>query len=97
VDLAPQRVEDLIVPLGPQFQITKHLNLVVLAQGANFFHGCFEFEALKVEMALQCVGDLIVPPGPQFQITKHLYLAILGEGAKSFCGSFDFKSPNIQI
>jgi hypothetical protein len=49
-------VGDLIIPLGPQFQITKHLNLAVLAQGAKFLNGCFEFEVLKVELALQHVG-----------------------------------------
>jgi hypothetical protein len=51
VELAPQRMGDLIIPLGPQFQITKHLNLAVLARGDKFFRGCFELEALKVEMA----------------------------------------------
>jgi hypothetical protein len=71
VELDPQRAGDLIVPLGPQFQITKHLYLAVLAQGAKMFCGCFEFEVLKVELDLQRVGDLIIPPRPRFQITKH--------------------------
>jgi hypothetical protein len=51
VELDTQRVGDLIIPPGPQFQITKRLNLTNLAQRANFFVGCFEFEALKVELA----------------------------------------------
>jgi hypothetical protein len=72
VELDPQRMGDLIIPLGPQFQITKHLNLAFLAKGAKFFCGCFEFEVLKVELIPQHVGDLIIPLGPQFQITKHL-------------------------
>jgi hypothetical protein len=71
----------LIIPLGPQFQITKHLNLAVLAQGAKFFCGCFEFEALKVELEPQRVGDLIIPPGPHFKITKYLNLADLAQRA----------------
>jgi hypothetical protein len=63
-ELDPQRAGDLIIPPWPQFQITKHLNLDVLAQRAKKFHGCFEFEAWKVELDPQRVGDLIVPPGP---------------------------------
>jgi hypothetical protein len=43
VELDPQRVDDLIIPLGPQFQITKHLNLAFLAQGAKFFVGVLNF------------------------------------------------------
>jgi hypothetical protein len=39
VKLDPQRAGDLIIPPGPQFQITKHLNLDVLAQRAKFFVG----------------------------------------------------------
>jgi hypothetical protein len=53
-----------MIPPGPQFQITKHLNLVVLFQIAKFFRGCFEFEILKVELDPQCMGDLIIPQGP---------------------------------
>jgi hypothetical protein len=41
---------DLIMPPGPRFQVTKHLNLAVLAQGAKLFCGSFEFEVLKVEL-----------------------------------------------
>jgi hypothetical protein len=65
-----------------QLQITKHLNLVVLAEEANFFCGCFEFEALKVELAPQYVGDLRIPLRARFQITKHLNLAVLVQGGK---------------
>jgi hypothetical protein len=50
VKLDPQCVGDLIVPLGHQFQITKHLNLAILAQRAKKIHGCFEIEVLKVEL-----------------------------------------------
>jgi hypothetical protein len=64
VKLDPQSVGDLIILPGPQFQIIKHLNLVVLLQRAKFFGGCFEFKVLKVELGPQCVGDLLVPPGP---------------------------------
>jgi hypothetical protein len=67
--LAPHCVGDLLIPLGPQFQITKHLNLVLLFKRAKFFLGCFEFEVLKVELDPKIVGDLIIPLGPQFQIT----------------------------
>jgi hypothetical protein len=77
VELDPQCVEDLIIPPGPRFQITKHINLVVLAQGANIFYGCFEFEALKVELDPQRVEDFIIPLGPRFQITKIINLAVL--------------------
>jgi hypothetical protein len=90
VELAPQLVGDLIIPLGPQFQITKHLNLAFLAKGAKFFGGCFEFVVLKVELAPQCIGELIIPLGPQFQITKHLYLVVLARVVKFFCGCFEF-------
>jgi hypothetical protein len=72
VELDPEYVGDLITLLGPPFQITEHLNLADLAQGAKFFCGCFEFEVLKVEFVPQHVEVLIIPPGPQFQITKHL-------------------------
>jgi hypothetical protein len=89
---------DLIVPPGTRFQITKHLNLEYLAQRTTFFCRCFEFEALKVEMALQCMGtDPIVPPGPRFQITKYLYLAILAKGANFFCGSFEFEVLKVEL
>jgi hypothetical protein len=91
VELDPQCVGDLIIPLGLQFQITRNLNLAIFVQGAKFFRGCFELEALKVEMAPQRVGDLIVPSRPRFQITKYLYLAILAKGAKLFCRSFEFE------
>jgi hypothetical protein len=56
VELDPHHVGDLIILPGPRFQITKHLNLVVLFQKAKFFHGCFEFDVLKVELDPQCVG-----------------------------------------
>jgi hypothetical protein len=97
VELALQRLGDLIIPLGPQFQITKHLSLAVLAQGAKKIRGCFEFEAFKVEIAYQRMRDLIVPSGPRFQITKHLYLAILAKGAKLFCGSFEFDVLKVEL
>jgi hypothetical protein len=64
VELDPQHMGDLIVPPGPRFQITKHLNLADLAQRAISFCGCFEFEVLKVELDPQRVGDLMVPLGP---------------------------------
>jgi hypothetical protein len=67
VELDPQHVGGLIVPSGPQFQFTKHLNLAILAQGAKFVSGCFEFEVLKVELDPQRVGELIVPLGPNFK------------------------------
>jgi hypothetical protein len=51
VELDPQRVGDLIIPLGPRFEITKHLNLASLARRAKFSREYFEFEALKVELA----------------------------------------------
>jgi hypothetical protein len=70
VELDPQRIGKLIVLPGPQFQITKHLNLAVFAHDAKIFCVCFEFEALKVELDPQYVGKLIVPPGPRFQITN---------------------------
>jgi hypothetical protein len=35
VELDPQSMEDLIVPLGPRFQITKHLYLADLVQGSK--------------------------------------------------------------
>jgi hypothetical protein len=47
---------DLIIPRGPRFQITKHLNLAILSKVVNFFHGCYEFEVLKVELAPQRMG-----------------------------------------
>jgi hypothetical protein len=92
MELDPQSVGDLIIPPGPQFQITKHLNFVILTQGANTFCRCFEFEALKVEMDPQRMGNLLIPLGPQFQITKHLNLAILVHGAKMFFGFFEFEA-----
>jgi hypothetical protein len=57
VGLAPQRVGDLLIPLGSRVEITKHLKLVVLLQGTKILCGCFEFEALKVDLAPQRVGD----------------------------------------
>jgi hypothetical protein len=39
VKLDPQCMGDFIVLSGPQFQITKHLNLAVLAQRAKNFVG----------------------------------------------------------
>jgi hypothetical protein len=56
VELDLEYVGDLITLPGPQFQTTKHLNLVILAQGTKLFCGCFEFEALKVEMAPDAWG-----------------------------------------
>jgi hypothetical protein len=91
VELDPQRVGDLLIPPRPRFEITKHLNLADLAQRAKFFCGCFEFEALKVDIAPQRVGDLRILLGARFQIIKHLNLAVLAEGAKLFCGNFEFK------
>jgi hypothetical protein len=44
VELDPQHVGELRVPPGPRFQITKHLNLAVLAQGANFFVGVLNLQ-----------------------------------------------------
>jgi hypothetical protein len=66
VELDSQSMGDLIIPSRPQFQITKHLNLAILTQGAKMFCRCFEFEALKVELDPQCIGDLLIPPGPPF-------------------------------
>jgi hypothetical protein len=43
VELDPQRMGDLIIPLRPWFQITKHLILTTMTQEANIFGGCFEF------------------------------------------------------
>jgi hypothetical protein len=80
-----------MIPPGPQFQITKHLNLAVLAQGAKFFWRCFEFEALKVELASQRTGGFIIPLGPRLQITKHLNLALLAQGAKFFVGVWNWR------
>jgi hypothetical protein len=67
VELDLQCAGDLIIPLGPQFQITKHLNLDGLAQRAKKIRGCFEFEAWKVELEPQHLGDLLIPPGPNFK------------------------------
>jgi hypothetical protein len=83
--------------LGPQFQITKHLNLADLAQITKFFHGCFEFEVLKVELDSERLGDHIIPPVPRFQILKHLYIAILAQRAKLFCGFFEFEVLNVEL
>jgi hypothetical protein len=86
VELDPQCAGGLIIPWGPRFQITKHLNLAVLAKAVKFVCGCSEFEVLKVELYPQRTGDLIVPPGPRFQITKHLNLAVLAKAVKFFVG-----------
>jgi hypothetical protein len=85
------------VEVRTQFQITKHLNLVVLFQRAKFFGGCFEFKVLKVELDPQRVGDLIIPSGPQFQITKHLNLALLAKGANFFCRCFAFEALKVEL
>jgi hypothetical protein len=90
-------VGDLIVPFGPRFQITKHLNLAILAQGAKFFCGCFEFEILKVELDPQRVGELIVSPEPRFQITKLLNLVVLAQGAKISCGCKEFEDLKVEL
>jgi hypothetical protein len=37
MELDPQHVGDLIIPLGPRFQITKHLNIADLVQGDKLF------------------------------------------------------------
>jgi hypothetical protein len=39
VELDPQHMEDLIVPPGPQFQITKHLYLVFFFKEPNYLVG----------------------------------------------------------
>jgi hypothetical protein len=62
VELDPQYVGYLITPPGPRFQITKTLNYTNVVQRAKFLAGCFEFEAIKVDLAPQCVGDLLIPP-----------------------------------
>jgi hypothetical protein len=92
-----QRLKLQAVKVSTQFQITKHLKLVVLLQGAKFVCGCFEFEALKVDLAPQRMGDLLFPPGPQFQITKHLRLVVLLQGAKFFCGCFEFEALKVDL
>jgi hypothetical protein len=51
VELDPKCVGDLMIPPERRFQITKHVNLVDLVEGAKFFRGCFEFDALKVDLA----------------------------------------------
>jgi hypothetical protein len=79
------------VEVSTQFQITKHLNLVVLFQRAQFFGGCFEFKVLKVELDPQRAGDLIIPLGPQFQITKHLNYVILAQSAKKNLGVLNLR------
>jgi hypothetical protein len=82
VELDPQRVGDLRILPGPQFQITKHQILAILAEGAKNICACFEFEVLKLELDLQRVEDLRIPLGPRFQITKHLNIADLVQGGK---------------
>jgi hypothetical protein len=49
--------------VSTQFQITKHLKLVVLLQRPKFFCGCFEFEALKVDLAPKTHGGPLNSPG----------------------------------
>jgi hypothetical protein len=66
VVLDPKIVGDLIIPLGSQFQLNKHLNFIFLFKRAKFFLGCFEFEVLKVVLDPKIMGDLIIPLGPQF-------------------------------
>ena len=88
---------DFITPLGHRFQITKHLNLAILALGAKYFCGCFEFEALKVELDPQRTGGLITWLEYWFQITKHLNLAIFGIGDKFFCGFFEFVALKVEL
>jgi hypothetical protein len=83
-------MRDLRILPGPRFQITKHLNLAILAHGTKFSCGCFEFLALKVELDPQRMGDLIIPPRPRFQITKHLILTTLTQGTNIFGGCFEF-------
>jgi hypothetical protein len=97
VGLAPQRMGDLLILLGPQFQITKNLKLVDLTQRAKKICRCFEFEALKVDLAPQHMGDLLIPLGPQFQITKHLKLGFLIQRAKFFCGYFEFEALKVDL
>ena len=67
MELDPQLMGDLIIPLGSRFQITKNLNLAPFVLGVKIFCRCFEFEALKLELDHQCVGDLIIPVGPNFK------------------------------
>jgi hypothetical protein len=83
-------MRDLRIPPGPRFQITKYLNLAILAQGTICSCGYFDFLALKVELDPQRMGDLIIPPRPRFQITKHLILTTLTQGANIFGRCFEF-------
>jgi hypothetical protein len=71
-----QRLQLQVVKVSIQFQITKHLKLVVLLQRAKFLCGYLQFEALKVDLAPQHVGDLLIPLMRWFQINKHLNLGI---------------------
>jgi hypothetical protein len=95
--IGPPTLGDLIVPPGPFFQITKHLNLVDLAQRAKFLCGCYELEVLKVELAFQRMGDPKIVLGPRFQITKHLNLVVLAPGAKIFCRCFEFEALKVEM
>jgi hypothetical protein len=63
VELDPRHVGDLSIPSGPQFQITKHLNLAISDLEAQNCCGCFELEALKVELNPQGLGVFRIPPG----------------------------------
>jgi hypothetical protein len=45
-----RRLQHQVVEVSTQFQIIKHLNLVVLFQRTKKFGGCFEFKVLKVEL-----------------------------------------------
>ena len=97
MELDPHRVGNLMVPLGTQFQITKHLNLEYSAQRAKLFCGCFDFEVLKVELDPHRVGNLMVPPRLQFQITKHLNLEDFAQSAKFFCGCFEIEALEVEL
>jgi hypothetical protein len=92
-----QRLQLQAIKVSTQFQITKHLKLVVLLQRAKFLCGCFEFEVLKVGLAPQRAGDLLIPPVRGFQITKHLKLADLAQRAKFLGGCFKFKALKVEL
>ena len=56
-------------------------------------NGCFEFEALKVDLATLSMGNL----GPQFQITKHLKLIVLVQKAKFLCRYFEIEALKVDL
>jgi hypothetical protein len=85
------------VKVSTQFQITKHLNLVVKLQTTKFLCGCFEFEAFKVELDRQRVGNLLIPLVPQVQITKHLKLVDLAQKAKFLSGCFELEALKVGL